>query len=104
MVRTRIIWTVALAILIGTLWWGVQWFITIARNGERMVQGVYFVEGRTNDPELLRNMGLFSDAEVDALIAERDRRPDAQTPTGHKRITQTVAKILGFAVSEQPEP
>jgi hypothetical protein len=41
-------------------------------------------------------MGLFSDAEVEALVAEKDRRPDAQTAAGRKRIEQSVAKILGL--------
>jgi hypothetical protein len=75
----------------------VKSFIAIARDGERMWQGVHFVEGLTfDDPERLRYMGLFSDAEVEALVAEKDRRPDAQTAAGRKRIEQSVAKILGL--------
>ena len=85
-----------LAILFTASWLGVARFIAMARDGERMYQAVHFVDGLTDDPESLCRMGLFSDAELKALIAEKDRRPDPQTAAGRKRIEESVAKIRGL--------
>jgi hypothetical protein len=74
--RALLVPVALLAAVIGFLWWQGA----MIRKNDRAALGDDIVNGRLENPELLRGRDLFTDAELDALLAEGKRRAAGSPP------------------------
>ena len=91
--RTKILLLVSLASGLGLLCWFALGVVDTIRNNERLLLGVEFVEGITDHPPRGES-GLFTDSEVDALVAERVRQATTEPRPDHHKSIRIVAEIL----------
>ena len=87
------------AVAAGALWtlWHARICYVELRTNDRFFVALSFVENREYDDSVrLRKCGLYSDDEVNALIAEKVRIADIVENQDELKTHQTVAEILGI--------